>query len=161
MLIKPLATKAYDRRASGDCGTSGLYNIYLCTYYSGWVSCENSFVWASRRVARTRFEQDIKTESTRIQWDSNPSAPKADALDHLTTLVNRDDELCLKVSNDHGMWIKSTRNNDYGYMCIWTYRQTKLTFFYYCRYYLLLSTNLCMNTSNHVQFDTCLPTSWF
>ena len=23
MLIKPLTTKAYDRRASGDCGTSG------------------------------------------------------------------------------------------------------------------------------------------
>ena len=35
MLIKPLTTKAYDRRASGDCGTSGckafdLLVVFLC-----------------------------------------------------------------------------------------------------------------------------------
>ena len=26
ILMKPLTTKAYDRRASGDCGTSGIIN---------------------------------------------------------------------------------------------------------------------------------------
>ena len=29
ILIKPLTTKAYDRRASGDCGTSGFCTNYL------------------------------------------------------------------------------------------------------------------------------------
>ena len=32
ILIKPLNTKAHDRRASGDCGTSGLDEAF--TYYS-------------------------------------------------------------------------------------------------------------------------------
>ena len=30
ILIKPLTTKAYDRRASGDCGTSGVIMLWLC-----------------------------------------------------------------------------------------------------------------------------------
>ena len=36
MLIKPLSTKAYDRRASGDCGTSGFRDPYRSLMYPGW-----------------------------------------------------------------------------------------------------------------------------
>ena len=32
ILIKPLTTKAYDRSASGDCGTSGLVMFLSCLF---------------------------------------------------------------------------------------------------------------------------------
>ena len=39
---------------------------------------------------------------------------------------------------------------------IWTIWQTKSALFYQCRCYLLLFTELCRNTPNHNQFDTCI-----
>ena len=61
ILIKPLRSKAYDRRASGDCGTSG-YFILVCfdfvfTCFIA-ISCRLSDLVYSPFVSyRTRFSQ--------------------------------------------------------------------------------------------------------
>ena len=45
-----------------------------------------------------------------------------------------------------------------GSGCIGTDCQTKSAILNQCRYYILLYSKLCMNASNHNQFDICIVT---
>ena len=61
ILIKPFTTKAHDRRASGDCGTSGGISICLdiiqiqFDFYCVWSDCTPDIFFCLNLVFRTFF----------------------------------------------------------------------------------------------------------
>ena len=79
ILIKPLTTKAHDRRASGDCGTSGSFWFYMqnvCNRHTHCIlylrnyhpreNCENKTLANKRWFTLTPWE--IKNSCCVLQW---------------------------------------------------------------------------------------------
>ena len=86
-----------------------ILHLYLCTYYSGWMSCLISFVWALPGCEECQTNENFKMKS---QPRVEPATPhflilRLSPLGHMPS----DIEFCLKVLRNPGIWLKSTRGN--------------------------------------------------
>ena len=106
--------------------------------------CEKFKIYASSSIPTSNLQHWKLTQ--RLFWQ----------ISH----ANWDVELFVKVLHHHGIWINSICDSVSNWLCLEVYLncQTKSAFLLICRYHLLLYSELCMNTSNQNQFDTCIVT---
>ena len=66
LLIKPLTTKAHDRRASGDCGTSGYFHTLCHCSVQSWTNIQNKCFFRHFQATQHTYSMNLGTNQV---WD--------------------------------------------------------------------------------------------
>ena len=127
-----------------------------------WRNVMNSFVWVSLSC-----EEQLESEKSKVSSGDRTSDNSLCNLAPWTTRSRLTDlKMCFKVLHNLGIWVEPIHGitclKKIMVRCVFKLNvRQNLHFFNQCIYYLLLFTELCRNTPNHDQFNTCIGMCWF